>query len=384
MRSALLPVAVALAVRLAPILSADRVTADVERYRKVAAHVLDVSWNPYKAPRLYPYPPLWVWAEAGSEWAARRYGLSFAAIVKLPVLVADLGIVALLAAMGRERGPGAGPAWLYAAHPVSVLVTGFHGQFDAIMLVFLLLGLLAFERGRTDASALALAGAIATKSFPVVALPFFLLALPGRRERARFLLLATLPVALLLVPYAIDDLPALRRELLGYGGVADFGWIGLVRGLTWVATGELARSEARYWPAAIDAGRWVFLAALAALAYACARRRLSPTPVEAALMAFLAFLTLYGAISAQYLLWVVPLGLLLPSRHGAAHGLAATAALFGFYSFLAPGVLYAGPPPLPPSAAGALWVGGVGAVLVVGAAWLVRLVALARRRSEAR
>jgi len=381
MRSALLPVAVALAVRMAAILASDRVTADVERYRKVAVHVLDVSWNPYTTPRLYPYPPLWVWAEAGSEWAARRWDVSFAVLVKLPVLAADLGIVALLGVMGRERGAGFLPAWLYAVHPVSVLVSGFHGQFDAIMLVFLLLGMLAFARGRTDASAFALAGAIATKSFPVVTLPFFMLALPGRTERVRFLLLAALPVALLLIPYAVHDLPALRRELFGYGGVADFGWIGLARGGAWLATGELARSEARYWTASIEAGRWLFLAALAALVYACATRRLRPTLVEAVLLAFLAFLTLYGAISAQYLLWVVPMGLLARDRHVTAHGLAATAALAGFYTFLAPAVLWPGPPPLPPRVAGALWVAGVGAVLVAGTAWLVRLVVLARRRS---
>jgi hypothetical protein len=384
MRSALLPVVVALAVRMVPVLTADRITADVERYRKVAAHVLDVSWNPYTAPRLYPYPPVWVWAEAGSEWAARRWGLRFAVLVKVPVLAADLGIVALLGVMGRERGLGSMPAWFYALHPVSVLVSGFHGQFDAIMLLLLLLSLVAFGRGRSDASALALAGAIAVKSFPVVTLPFFLLALPARRERARFLALATLPVVLLLVPYAVNDLPALRRELFGYGGVADFGWIGLVRGLTWLATGELARSEARHWNASIEVGRWLFLAAFAALVYACATRRLRPTLVEGALVAFMAFLTLYGAISAQYLLWVVPLGLLVPDRHVAAHGLAATAALVGFYTFLAPGVLWAGTPPLSPRAAGTLWVAGVGAVLAAGAAWLVRLVALARRRSEGR
>ena len=384
MRRALLPVAVALAVRLVPILTADRITADVQRYRKVAAHILDVSWNPYTAPRLYPYPPVWVWAEAGSEWASRRWGASFAVLVKLPVLAADLGIVALLGVMGRERGLGSLPAWLYALHPVSVLVTGFHGQFDAIMILFLLLSLAAFGRCRTDASALALAGSIATKSFPVVTLPFFLLALPGRRERVRFLLLATLPVALLLLPYAADDLPALRRELFGYGGVADFGWIGFGRGLEWLATGELARSEARHWTASIEAGRWLFLAALAALVYACATRRLRPTLLESTLVVLLSFLTLYGAISAQYLLWVVPLGLLVPDRCVTAHGLAATAALVGFYTFLAPGILYPGAPPLPPRAAGTLWVAGAGGVLAVGTAWIAHLVVRARRRSEAR
>ena len=103
MRLALV-LAVTAAVRLAPILLADRMVADVLRYQRVAVHVLDVSWNPYEAPRLYPYPPVWIWVEAGSEWLSRHTGASFAVLVKLPVLAADLAIVALLGAWGSRTG----------------------------------------------------------------------------------------------------------------------------------------------------------------------------------------------------------------------------------------------------------------------------------------
>ena len=95
--------AAALLVRLLPILAADRTVADVLRYQKAARHVLDVSWNPYLAPRLYPYPPRWIWIEAGSEWVARATGVSFAIMVKLPVLLADLGIVMVLARWARDE-----------------------------------------------------------------------------------------------------------------------------------------------------------------------------------------------------------------------------------------------------------------------------------------
>ncbi len=53
-----LPLAAAGAVRSLPIVLADRTVADVQRYQRVAAHVLDVSWNPYQAPRLYQLPRL--------------------------------------------------------------------------------------------------------------------------------------------------------------------------------------------------------------------------------------------------------------------------------------------------------------------------------------
>jgi hypothetical protein len=374
-----LVLAVAFALRLAAVLASDRVVADVKRYERVATHVLDVSWNPYAAPRLYPYPPVWMWFEAASEWLARRTGASFAVLVKLPVLAADLGLVAVLGAMGRERGLGLAPAWTYALHPVALLIGGFHGQFDALALLALVFSIQAFEGGRFDRAALALAAAIAVKSFPVLLLPFFLLALPGTAARLRFLVLSTLPVGLSLLPFAIADSGALRRELFGYGGVADFGWIGLVRGVGFLTRGVLERSEAVHWPNLVPVGKSLFLAVLAAIVVFASRRRALPSLDRTALLVFLAFLTFYGAISAQYLLWVVPFAALSFGRWATAHAVASTIALIGFYALLAPGVLT--PAAEPAEWAGPVWVAGVAGVLAVGGWWWrTTLAALAPAR----
>ena len=372
-----LVLAAALVARLVPILAADRMVADVLRYQKAARHVLDVSWNPYLAPRLYPYPPLWIWAEAGSEWLARATGASFAVLVKLPVLLADLGIV-MLAWVASDKRSAPHAAWLFALHPVSILVTSFHGQFDSIMLFFVLLSLRFLQASRFDASALSLSAAIATKSFPVLLLPIFVLS-AGRARALRFVLLALLPVLLILAPYAIADPVALARELLGYGGVADFGWLGAWRGLRWLATGGLARSEASHWPVSVAMAKAFFLAAYVAGVWAIATRRWRWPAATATLALFLCFLVFYGAISAQYLLWPVPFGALLPTAAFAAYSVAATAALVGFYLFLAPGVLTpAGPGPLGPHVAGVLWACGAAAVLAASAAWLASLARDAR------
>jgi hypothetical protein len=367
--------AAALAVRALAVAASDREVADVLRYRKVADHVLDVSWNPYAAPRLYPYPPVWVWVEAAAGWLARTAAVPFAVAVKVPVVAADLGIVAWLFTWGARRGRGAVPAWVYALHPVSVLVTGFHGQFDAIALLFVLLALSGWDTGRRASSALALSAAVAVKSFPVLLLPAFL-GPPGsnRRARARFAALVLAPVLLLLLPYAAADAGALRRELFGYGGVADFGWIALSRGARWLATGALPRSEAAFWPTQVAAAKLLFLAGYAALVVAFTRGRLGPDLPRACLAVLLAFLVFYGALSAQYLLWVVPLGALLGGRVFAAWSAAATAGLTGFYAFLAPGVLWPASGPGPGHQAfGLLWLAGVAAVLATSAAWLLEV-----------
>ena len=366
--AAWMPIAAALVVRLGAILASDRVVADVLRYRRVAAHVLDVSWNPYLAAHLYPYPPVWVWVEAGCEWLARHTGLSFAVLVKLPVVAAEIAIVALLARWGAERGGAARWApWIYALHPLAVLVSGFHGQFDSLALLMVLLAVRASERGRHDAAALALAAAIALKSFPVLAVPVLLLRVTGPAARARFVALATLPVAALLVPYLAHDAGAVARELFGYGGVADFGWIGAWRGLRWVTEGTLARGEARFHGPLVAAAKVLFLAAYAAIVARMARRE-AITAVLAVLVAFEAF---YGALSAQYLLWVIPLAALRPDRWLAMYSVFASMGLVGFYLFLAPGVLTASGAM---EGAGPAWVAGAVLTVAASASWLVALV----------
>lgn len=371
-REALVPLLVALALRLLAVFTFDAGVADVARYERVARHLLDESWNPYSIERLYPYPPPWAGVEAAALWLAREGVGTFAVNVKLPVVAADLGVVALLAraAAGGLASPLA--AWLYALHPVSLLIGGAHGQFDAIPAGLLLLAVLLAERGRAGASALALGAGIATKSFPVLALPF--LAFAGSaswRAALRYAVIALAPGALLLVPFAVADAAALRRELFGYGGIADFGWTGVARGLDWLASGSLPRSEARFWPTAALVSKLAFLGAWAALGLAVRARRLEFPPRRAVLALLLAFAVLYGLQSAQYLLWVVPFGLLRPGKAAAAHAAAATVGLVGFYFFLAPGVLAPGPLEAHALAlAGGAWLLGAAATLVVCAVWL--------------
>ncbi|MBI3932996.1 MAG: hypothetical protein HY317_06245 [Acidobacteria bacterium] len=378
---ALVVLGAALALRLGLILVFDREAGDVLRYRRVAVAVLEGQWNPYALKHLYPYPPVWIWFEAGAEWLARATGLGFPVLVKLPVLAADLGIVAVLLRWPRPAGRA---AWLYALHPVSLLVTGVHGQFDALMLLPALLAVRWHDEGRYDRSALGLAAAIAVKSIPVLLLPFLAPRGADGRARWRFLVLGTAPVALLLLPYAIADPTALLRELFGYGGVADFGWIGLVRGAAWWTTGRLARSDAAHWGALVPVAKALFLVVYAALAAAFWRGRLRWPSSVAALAVFLAFQVLYGSVSAQYLLWVVPFAVLAPDRSFAAHTVAATAALVGFYAFLQPEMLPGDTALMAGSreAAGRLWVLGVAGVLSAGAFWLLSLVRRGRRSAE--
>ncbi len=385
MASSAVPVVVlTLGLRLAAGLASDAVTADLRLYQKVGRAVLEGEWNPYELPGLYPYPPLWVWIEAAAEWLARRLPtIGFATLVKVPSVLAEAGIVWLL---WRWRdGQGRLAALLYALHPVSILVTGFHGQFDALPLFFVLLALHAFEEERYDRSALSLAAGILWKSFPVLLLPMFLMRLGDARRALRFAFLSTAPVLLALLPFVLDSLDAVRRELLGYSGIADFGWIGAVRGWKWLVTGILERSEPTYWGVLPQAGEAMFLCAYGVLLVLWRRGRLRLSLSAACLAVFVAFLALYGSLSAQYLLWVVPLGLLeWPRFKGPVilHAVFATIALVAFYLFFHPLVLLGAGPAVAfdRQPAGVVWVWGSTAVWALSLWWLAAMAWSGMRR----
>jgi hypothetical protein len=309
---------------------------------------------------------VWVWVEAASLWLARATGLPFAVLVKLPVIAGEVWIVSLL-----RRLLGTRAAWAYALCPVALLVSGVHGQFDALMLACVLQAIVDGEAGRHDRSALALSAAIALKTFPVLLLPLLLLPV-GRDARLRWVALALGPVAVLLAPFAIVNLGGVRRELLGYGGVADLGWIGLVRAVVWSMIGRLPRSDARYWPTLVPLAKWLFLAAWSGIVAASVRGRLRLSRLDGGLAVFLAFVTLYGAVSAQYLLWPAALGLAWWSAWR-AYRVAATVALAGLYVFVVPEMLVYGMGE-PPPAAGFVWLVGNALVLACGLVWLAALV----------
>lgn len=159
-KNILLIILLAFTIRLIPSIYAPAGN-DIKNYLKIGSMVLQAK-NPYTGDNPYPYPPLWMWFEATAAWISQHSSLSFSLVIKLPLIIADLGIVFLLFKFTRQSLP----SLLYALNPVSILITGFHGQFDQLVILSLLLALY-----HSSASFFSLA--ILLKSFPVILFPIF-------------------------------------------------------------------------------------------------------------------------------------------------------------------------------------------------------------------
>ena len=166
---------------------------------------------------------------SGSRGAASG---SFAVNVKLPVLAADLLLVALLAAAARAGRASPLAPWLYAApprerprrrRPRAVRRDPARSSSCSPSRPSPAAGATPRRSPSPPRSPRSRSRSSRSPSSPSTRGASW-------RSAARYAALALAPGALLLLPFAIADAGALRRELLAYGGIADFGWTGVWRG----------------------------------------------------------------------------------------------------------------------------------------------------------
>jgi hypothetical protein len=347
----LLAVIAAVVARLVPALlpvPADAIVRyDIESYRMVADAVRN-GRDVYDLTGRYPYLPLHMHIFAGASWLSEHTGLPFTLLVKLPEIAADMTLALLIGraahAMGR-RDAGA-LAMVYALNPVSVLVTGYHGQFDAIptVLVFGAWYVLAFGRGpwAAPASAFLFGLAVTDKTWPLLLAPVLLWRVPRRgtdvdaaiAAHLCYLAIAALPVIASftlyewLVPGGAHH--AVRVASSYQGIVGTWGYSQLLVN----AAGPEGRSEAIH--LARGLGPWVLGSALACAALAAARLR-----SDADRLALLLAVTYTCAAGwgVHWLAWTMPAAVLAARKWSALFVCAATAYTSSIYLGFG-GVLY--------------------------------------------
>lgn len=143
------------------------------------------------------YPPVAQAAFVVAYWIEPWSATAWRAVL----LIADLGTLALLLALlHRLRRPLAWVA-VYWWNPLVVKEFYSAGHMDAIILPYVLGALLLAVSGRTTAAAVCLAGAVATKLWPVVLLPLLLRSISRQPRRLALAMGAfVLATGLLLAP----------------------------------------------------------------------------------------------------------------------------------------------------------------------------------------
>lgn len=332
----LLVVGIALFVRMVPnFVLPGGAGYDIESYRLVAESLRageDVYRNPATSDR-HPYLPLQMYWMALASWLSDQAGVSFVKVVRLAPILADCGIALALFSFLKERASPAVAhqgALYYALSPVSVFVSGYHGQFDAIPLLFLVLAVVS-DRRSTHRSAAYLGAGILSKSWPVLALPSFWCKLRSWRKRVSFAFVVALIPAVGLALYSVllgSRIDNVVQTAISYDwGVGAWGYTYILRllGILWPSLRFL-------FTLAVRGGRYVTLALLAIVWLLGARRETLP---EGILTVFVTFFAVTHAFSVQYLVWLIPLAILASERRWLTrYTLAATSYMILVYTTL--------------------------------------------------
>jgi hypothetical protein len=317
----------ALALRLVVVALTNGANFDIESYMIQAQSVL-THHNIYTFTVRYPYPPVWVWVVGLLQWLANTAAISFDRLVRLPGIIGDVCMVALL-----QRARGNKAALFYAVNPVSLVITAGHGQFDGLVMAFVVATWALWDdpqRRKAAWAALALGGAIALKGYPVLLLPGLLIGAASNKQRVLLVSLACVPLlASILVYSAVFGFEgAMISHVLGYQSPPMFGWSLYVNSLL-----------PHLWPA--DALQALLLLAL--VLSVVARVAVLFLPVTLAirkptwplaiqwLTTLLGFYMLAPGLSPQYLLWVLPLLALVDLKKGLFYTFFSTLALVFVY-----------------------------------------------------
>jgi hypothetical protein len=307
----------------------------------IVVGILKHGGNVYAETARYNYGPAWMYLLWGADRVARAVDLPFAFIVRCGLTLADITIAVIIARVALTIGcDGRRAALAYLLSPVSILLTGLHGQFDDLAAVPLLIAVWLALRSKTpsrrwESWVLGTVTLIMKQIWAFSVWTLFVDRTPGRRAVA-WIGLSSLAFVATFVPFLHGALGPIIDHVFLYGGLPGLYGMGL---LTWYV------------------GRPLFVVTM--LALPCLARRLSL--VDRMELAGVAFIALAPGASQQYLVIPIIFGSV---RRRSYYWLFTAVAT----PFLLVALLYANPLgylPAPP-----LW----WPFWLVGLAWFIRLL----------
>ena len=245
-------------------------------------------------------------------WGALRTvtGVPLGFWMRLTCAVADLLTLWLV---WRIAGAATLSLLVVAVAPAGIMISGFHGNTDPIMIALVVLATwLMTKRGSPWLAGAAFAMACSVKVWPLVFAPAFLLNAATTRRRAAFCASFTIVAAFAALPWFLSAPLLILERVFGYSSFA--GWWGI--------------------PYLLPAASYV----LKLLVFVCVLvvtvfmyRRALPLFAQCALVAFF-FLFLTPGFGPQYLAWAIPWTAAAGWRVGAAFQFVAGLFVFGMYT----------------------------------------------------
>lgn len=268
-------------------------------------------------------------------------GLTFPFLLRLPGIIADFIVVVVLVRLSKTNVRFRIPTWalaLFAISPVSVMVSGFHGNTDPVVVMFLVLAAYMCLRERPGLCGIFFALSCQIKVIPLLLLPIIFFFWLARGAAKRF----TIPFVLLSIAICAEPLirfpMLLFRNVLAYGGYWG-GW-----GISyWLRLTQWQQFDGKPFdmpPAAAATALLLKVGIVAAVLMIAWRRRyvLERGVIDSIAYAWIIFFVFSPSISAQYMVWLAPFILILSPSLYAYLVVSSSVFLFFFYNTVAGGL----------------------------------------------
>lgn len=168
----------------------------------VPAGYVDSALYPLlNSPNYYTvYPPVNQLLFALAAWLSPHNVLGIVVLLRLPIILAELGTLWLMSRLLKQSGRNPNLALLYGLNPLVILELTGNVHFEAAMIFFTLLAIYCWQQKRGLLSAGVLAVAIATKLLPLIVLPL-VIAHDGWKAGLRYSVVVLGFVGLLFIPF---------------------------------------------------------------------------------------------------------------------------------------------------------------------------------------
>ena len=272
----------------------------------------------------------------------RGLGLTFPFLLRLPGILADVVVVIVLLRLSNVNAKLRHQSWallLFALSPVSLMISGFHGNTDSIMVMFFVLAAYASLKNRPCLAGLFYALSCQIKIIPLLFFPVLFFFWLHRRALVSFL------VPFIAISLALWSDPLLHFPALFIRNVLSYGSYWGIWGITyWLRlTGLSAFSWV--WFVGFSPAQTVVVTVLKLLIIgsiiliAWRRRALDGQGLfESIAYGWIIFSVFSPGVCAQYMVWLAPFVLVLSPTLYAWVTVTSALFLFFFYNVTAHGL----------------------------------------------
>jgi hypothetical protein len=281
-------------------------TNDVYSYERFASWAGYLGGGMYRASPDFNHPPSMIHVLVFLNWLGHVTGLGFPFFIRLPAILADVGNLWIVCRILGPRLQTRSIWWgvlLIAAAPNLILISGFHGNTDSVMMFFVLLTVYLIEQhGSSKLAGAAFGLALCIKIAPIMLVPAIVFYLKDLRQRIVFLAFAAAAVLTCWSPFLWQVPGPINHNVIGYRSIYGH----------WGVSYLLERLSAHFsqvaWINTVfqSSGPFVLLGAFTFLSFWMNRKASRPDLFSQCGLIFLLLLSLTSGFSVQYLCWLVP------------------------------------------------------------------------------